>query len=67
MSRRVKMRLSGLPSDINAFMILFKKMDQRKMISLLEESADYPNRGESKLVRKYLEIEMLLPIEENQS
>jgi hypothetical protein len=36
-------------------------MDRKGLIEILEESQPYPNRGESKLYRLYLEIDLNIP------
>lgn len=59
---RVKMRLTGTDSDLEPFLLLLKKMEDRQMVSIIETSKSYPNRGDSKQCRVYLEIDFLLPI-----
>jgi hypothetical protein len=55
----------GTDDDVKAFMILFKKMNERKIIDILDESNSYSNRGESKMLRKYLEVDLLIDVDEN--
>jgi hypothetical protein len=60
-NHRIKMRLSGTESDLKAYLYLLRAMDRKGLIEILEESQPYPNRGESKLYRLYLEIDLSIP------
>ena len=57
-SHRIKMRLMGTETDIEKWLWLMQKMNERGLIEILETSNFYPNRGDSKLYRTYLEIDL---------
>ena len=50
----LKIRVQGLPEEVEEFSAM---LDELRRWEVLEESGDYPNRGASKLVRRYVEIE----------
>lgn len=50
----LKIRVQGLPEEVEEFTAMLGEL---RRWEVLEESADYPNRGASKLVRRYVEIE----------
>lgn len=57
----VKLRLSGLNEDIQAFSELLKKLDK---VEIVNESPDYKNRGQSKEMRRYIDIRFEVKEEE---
>lgn len=50
----VIIRLMGLPQDVEQVAAIL-----RNSTRFVEESKDYPNRGASKLVRRYITLEAL--------
>lgn len=52
----LKIRVQGLPEEVEKFASLLEELRHWEVV---EESADYPNRGTSKLVRRYVEIEQV--------
>ena len=54
----IKVRLEGLPEEIEDFLAGF-----RPGYKILSESASYPNRGKSAYVRVYLDVEQYSPVE----
>lgn len=50
----LKIRVQGLPEEVEEFTSLLEEL---RHWEVLEESGDYPNRGASKLVRRYIEVE----------
>jgi hypothetical protein len=57
-NHRIKMRLSGTEADLKAYLYLLYAMDKKGLIEILEESTPYKNRGESKMFRVYLEVNL---------
>ena len=51
MADQVKLRISGLPEDVEKLCLAL-----RTLMNVLEESDDYPNRGNSQFVRRYLVV-----------
>jgi hypothetical protein len=49
----VKMRLEGLPQDVETIAVLLRETG-----CVVEESKDYPNRGASKFVRRYITVKL---------
>lgn len=49
----VKLRLEGLPADVATVAALLKETG-----CVVEESADYPNRGTSQFVRRYMTVKL---------
>ena len=47
----MKLRIEGLPGEVADLAALL-----RSRVEVVEESRDYPNRGASQLVRRYLEV-----------
>jgi len=64
MNHRVKMRLSGTESDLKAYLYLLRAMDRKGLIEILEESELYKNRGDSKIYRVYLEVNLNMEMED---
>ena len=50
----LKIRVQGLPEEVEEFAAM---LDELRRWEVLEESGDCPNRGGSKLVRRYIEVE----------
>lgn len=50
----LKIRVQGLPEEVEAFAA---ELESLRRWEVLEESGDYANRGGSKLVRRYIEVE----------
>jgi GTPase SAR1 family protein len=55
------MRLTGTESDLKVFLELIHKMQNHHLLEVLEESSPYKNRGESKLYRVYLKVDLERP------
>jgi len=49
----VKVRLEGLPADVETLAHLLRETG-----CVVEESPDYPNRGASKFVRRYVTVKL---------
>jgi hypothetical protein len=58
------MRLSGTEADLKAYLYLLRAMDTKGLIEILEESQPYKNRGESKMYRVYLEVNLNMEMED---
>ena len=54
----IKVRLEGMPEELEDFLAGF-----RPAYKILNESSSYPNRGKSKYVRIYLDVEQYSPAE----
>lgn len=52
----MKVRLQGLPGEVEEFAAMLGEL---RRWEVLEESGDYANRGTSKLVRRYIEVEQV--------
>ena len=52
------MRLSGTKEDLEKWLWFVGKMDQKGLVEIINRSEAYPNRGESKECRVYLEINL---------
>jgi hypothetical protein len=63
-NHRVKMRLSETESDLKTYLYLLSVMDTKGLIEVLEESMPYKNRGESKMYRVYLEVNLKMDMED---
>jgi hypothetical protein len=63
-NHRIKMRLSGTEADLKAYLYLLRAMDKKGLIEILEESEPYKNRGESKMFRVYLEVNLNMETED---
>jgi hypothetical protein len=57
-NHRIKMRLSSTDADLKAYLYLLHAMDKKGLIEILEESMPYKNRGDSKMYRVYLEVNL---------
>lgn len=60
-NHRIEMRLMGTEQDLEIWLKLVRKMQDHKILEILEESAPYKNRGESKLYRVYLKVNLDYP------
>lgn len=60
-NRRIEMRLTGTKEDLEIWLKLIHKMEQHQLLEVLEESKPYPNRGDSKLFRVYLKVNLDYP------
>ncbi|MBD2006992.1 MULTISPECIES: hypothetical protein [Cyanophyceae] len=60
-NHRIEMRLTGTESDLKVFLELIHKMQDHHLLEILEESSPYKNRGESKLYRVYLKVDLDRP------
>ncbi len=49
----IKIRLQGLPDDVAAVADRL-----HGFVEVLEESEDYPNRGDSQFIRRYLTVRL---------
>ncbi len=58
MSDQLKLRVTGLPEDIEKFSLAINAM-----MLVLEESDDYQNRGNSKFCRRYFTVKVEPPQE----
>lgn len=58
---RVKIRLSGTEKDLEVILKLFNLMEKHQLLEILEASDPYANRGNSKISRVYLEVEIEHP------
>lgn len=58
---RIEMRLMGTERDLEIWLKLVRKMQDHQLLEILEESKPYPNRGESKLYRVYLKVNLDYP------
>lgn len=55
----VKIRLSGLPDECRALVDLLSEATSESVdLTIREVSGEYPNRGESKLVRIYIDADI---------
>lgn len=57
-SHRIEMRVMGTREDLEVWLKLMRKMHDRQVVEIIEESAPYPNRGKSNLYRIYLKINL---------
>lgn len=55
------MRLMGTEADLEKWLWFMEKMNQHQLIEIFEKSRPYPNRGDSKHHRIYLEIDLVVP------
>ncbi|MFW6070225.1 MAG: hypothetical protein ACOC9X_04180 [bacterium] len=58
MSHSVKVRLVGLPEDVEALAQLLRDRDET---IILEESDDYPNLGKSMFVGRSVTVQLRVP------
>lgn len=56
----IKMRLTGTQAELEKWLKFLERVDSKELINILEVSSFYPNRGNSKLGRKYMEVELLV-------
>ena len=52
----LKIRLQGLPDDVERLLDVLRKSEADGDLLLLSVSQSYPNRGESKYVRVYVDV-----------
>ena len=52
----MKIRLSGLPAEINQAISL---LTGTPALDVIEVSSPYPNRGDNRMVRVYIEVRLL--------
>jgi hypothetical protein len=57
-SMPIEMRLMGTPEDLEKWAWFLDLVAEKGMISVLDKSKLYPNRGESKLMRLYIKIKL---------
>ena len=60
-NHRIDMRLMGTKEDLEIWLLLVRKMQDHQILEILEESAPFPIRGESKLYRVYLKVDLDYP------
>jgi hypothetical protein len=48
----------GTEADLKAYLYLLHAMNSKGLIEILEESEPYKNRGDSKMYRVYLEVNL---------
>lgn len=58
MANQIDMRLMGSQEDLDSWLWFLEKMQEKDLINILEKSRQYPNRGESKLSRVYVKIQL---------
>ncbi len=51
----MKIRLSGLPAEVGQAVSALRKADA---LDVIEVSSPYPNRGDSRIVRIYIEAQL---------
>ena len=61
----MKIRLHGVPEQIDKFVEIFEKLESSDVISILQKSNIYSDRGMSKYSRMYLDVELKWGINEN--
>jgi hypothetical protein len=54
----IDMRLMGTQEDLDRWAWFLGECEKRQLITILEKSKSYPNRGDSKLVRLYIKIKL---------
>lgn len=60
MAHRIKMRLMGTVPDLERWVWLVEKLQERGLVTIVERSRPYANRGESLQSRVYLEVDLEL-------
>lgn len=50
----LKIRVEGLPEEVETFA---SELECLRAWEVLQESDDYPNRGSSRFVRRYIDVE----------
>mgnify|MGYP003622997275 CR=1 FL=1 len=58
MADQIDMRLMGTPEDLEKWAWFLGECEKRDLITVLEKSQPYKNRGDSKLVRLYIKIKL---------
>lgn len=58
MSSYIEMRLMGTEEDLQRWEWFLNLMDSKGLITVLEKSKLYKNRGESLLYRQYIKIRL---------
>ncbi|MBD2773334.1 hypothetical protein [Iningainema tapete] len=58
MGDSIDMRLMGTEEDLNKWAWFLGECEKRQLITILEKSKPYPNRGDSKFVRQYIKIKL---------
>jgi hypothetical protein len=51
-------RFTATQEDLDRWEWFFKEMESRGLITIYESSKIYPNRGDSKLMRKYFKVKL---------
>ena len=59
-ANRIKMRLMGTTKDLERWIWLVEKLQERGLVTIVEQSRPYANRGESIQSRVYLEVDLEL-------
>lgn len=54
----VKIRIHGASDEVKDFLQMLKKIENDGAITILSESGVYQDRGSSKLVRIYIDVDM---------
>ena len=57
-SMPIEMRLMGTEQDLEKWAWFIELIESKDMITVLEKSKLYPNRGDSKLYRLYIKIKL---------
>jgi hypothetical protein len=55
---QIDMRLMGTEEDLKRWIWFLRLLHDKKLITILEESKPYKNRGESLLYRQYIKIRL---------
>jgi hypothetical protein len=55
---RIEIRLVGTQEDLEKWEWFLEKMNEKGLVTILEKSRLYKNRGESLLYRQYLKINL---------
>lgn len=58
MSSQIEMRLMGTEEDLQRWDWFLNLMDSKGLITFLEKSKPYKNRGKSLLYRQYIKIKL---------
>lgn len=58
MPSQIEMRLAGTAEDLERWSWFLDLMEGKGLITILEKSKLYPNRGDSKLFRLYIKIKL---------
>jgi len=57
-SNQIDMRLMGTTEDLQKWAWFLGLMNEKGLITILEKSEPYKNRGDSKLFRQYIKIRL---------